>query len=80
MGAPRLNEGKSVSNERLDLFLSKEIKQCNQILSKERRLEPLEPLNAVGENAFPPREKPSAGDVPSEDRDLTKSMAATFTT
>src|SRR5262249_22570289 len=51
-----------------------------QILSKPCRSQPFEPLNAVGDHAFPAREKPAAGDVQPEDGDATKALTTTGTT
>jgi hypothetical protein len=38
----------------------KQIEQSGQILSKQCRPQPFERLNAVGNQPFPPREKPAA--------------------
>ena len=54
---------KSLCDERLDRFLLKEVKQGDQILSKEFRFQPFERLDAVGDQPFPAWEKPAAGDV-----------------
>ena len=53
-------KGKSLRDQRLDLFLLKEVKEGNQILSKQCRSQPFEPLDAVGDQPFPAREKPAA--------------------
>ena len=77
---PCLDERKSLSDERLDLSLLKEIEQGDQILSKEFWFQPFERLDAVGDHAFPAREKPAASDIQPEDRDSTKAMTTTWTT
>jgi hypothetical protein len=68
---------KSLRDERLDLLLSKEVEQDDQILSKLCRSQPLEPLDAVGDHPFPAREKPAARNVQPEDGDSTKAMTTT---
>jgi hypothetical protein len=75
-----LGKRKSPRNEWLDLLLLKEFEQGDQILSKQCRFQPLEPLDAVGDNAFPPRENPAAGNVQTENGDSTKPMTTTWTT
>src|SRR5881396_913134 len=69
-----LDKRKSLRDQRLDLLLFKEVKQGGQILSKQCRSEPFKPLDAVGDHAFPAREKPSASNVQPEDGDTTKAM------
>jgi hypothetical protein len=80
VGASGFGKGKSPCDQRLDPSLPKEVEQGGQILSKPGRSQPLQPLDAVGEHAFPAREKPAADDVHPEDGDGTKAMTATFTT
>ena len=72
-----LGKRKSLRDERLDLFLLKEVQQGNQILSKQCRFKPFERLDAVGDHPFPAREKPAAGNVQPEDGDSTKAMTTT---
>jgi hypothetical protein len=56
-----LGKRKSLSDERLDPLLSKEVKQGDQILSKRCRPKPFEPLDATWNHPFPAREtQPSA--------------------
>ena len=57
-----------------------EVEQGDQILSKQCRSQPFEPLDAVGDHPFPAREKPAASDVQPEDGDSTKAMTTTWTT
>jgi hypothetical protein len=64
-------------DERLDLLLLKEVKQGDQIPSKQCRSQPFEPLDAVGNHLFPAREKPAASNVQPEDDDSTKAMTTT---
>ena len=75
-----LGKRKSLRDERLDLSLLKEIKQGDQILSKEFRFQPFERLDAVGDHPFPAREKPAAGDVQPEEGGSTKSLTTTRAT
>ena len=75
-----LGKRKSLRDERLDLFLLKEVKQGDQILSKELRFHPFERLDAVGDHPFPAWEKPAAGDVQPEDGGSTKALTTTWTT
>ena len=77
MGPPRLGKSETVRDQRLDLLLSKEVEQDDQILSKPCWSQPFKPLDAVRNDSFPAWEKPSAGNVHSEDRDGTKAMAMT---
>jgi hypothetical protein len=72
-----LGKGKSLRNQRLDLFLLKEIKEGDQILSKQCRSQPFEPLGAVGDQPFPARAKPAASDVQPVNGDSTKAMTTT---
>jgi hypothetical protein len=75
-----LGNRKSLCDQRLDLLLLKEVKQGDQILSKEFRFKPFERLNAVGDHPFPAREKPAAGDAQSEEGGSTKSLTTTRAT
>jgi hypothetical protein len=52
----------------------------SQIVSKQCRLQSLEPLDAVRNNPLTAREKPTSGNVDAEDGDSTKPMATTWTT
>src|SRR5262245_24000050 len=70
--APGFGQRESSRDQRLDLPLIKEIEQGAQILSKPGRLQPLEPLDAVGDHPSPAREEPAASDVQPEARDGTK--------
>ena len=73
----RLGKRKSLRDERLDLFLLKEVKQGDQILSKEFRFQPFERLDAVGDYPFPAWEKPAADDVQPEHGGSTKALTTT---
>ena len=75
-----LDKRKSLHDERLDLLLFKEVKQGDQILSKEFRFQPFERLDAVGDHPFPAWEKPAAGDAQPEDGGSTKALTTTRTT
>src|ERR671910_605155 len=70
-----LNKRKPPGDKWFDLLLVKEVKQGDQILPKELRPEPFEPLYAVGDHVFPARQKPASGNVQSEDSDRTITMA-----
>ena len=69
-----LGKGESLRDQRLDLFLLQEVKEGDQILSKQCRSQPFEPLDAVGDQPFPAREKPAASDIQPEARDRAKAM------
>ena len=56
----------------MDLLLSKEVEQGDQVLSKEFRVQPFERLDAIGDHALAAREKPAAGDVQRKDGDSMK--------
>src|SRR5512135_1110789 len=58
-----LGQRKTPRDQRLDLFLLKQVKQSDQILSKQFRFLSFKPLDAVRDDAFAAREKPAAGDV-----------------
>jgi hypothetical protein len=75
-----LGKRKSLRDERFNLLLLKEVKQTDQILSKPFRFQPFERLDAVGDDPFPAREKPTAGDVQPEDGGSTKTLTTTWTT
>jgi len=75
-----LDKRKSLRDERLDLLLSKEVEQGDQILSKQFRFQPFEGLDAVGDHPFSAWEKPAAGDVQPEDGGATKAITTTWTT
>src|SRR5262245_57734079 len=75
-----LGKRKSLRDDRRDLFLVKEVKQGDQILSKEFRFQPLERLDAVGNHPFPAWEKPAAGNVQPKDGGATKSLATAWMT
>ena len=75
-----LGKRQSLRDQRPDFVLSKEIEQRDQILSKQCRSQPLEPLDAVEDHPFPAREKPAASDVQPEDTECTKAMTTTWTT
>ena len=64
-------------DERLDLLRLKEVKEGDQILSKQCRFQPFEPLDAVGNRPFPASEKPAASNIQPENRDSMKAMATT---
>ena len=78
--APCLGKWNSLRDQRLDLSLLKEVKQGDQILSKQIRFQPFECLDAVGNNAFPAGKKPTAGDVQPEDSGSTKALTTTWPT
>jgi len=61
-------------------LLLKEVKQGDQILSKQGRPQPFERPDAVGDHPFPAWEKPAAGDVQPEDGGSTKALTTTWTT
>jgi uncharacterized membrane protein YcjF (UPF0283 family) len=69
-----LSKRKSLRDERLDLLLLKELKEGDQILSKQRRFQPFERLDAVGDHPFPAWEKPVANNVQPENGGFTKPM------
>ena len=71
---------KSLRDEWLNLFLLKKLKQGNQILSKQCRSQPFEPLDTVGDYPFPTRKKPASSDIQAEDGDCTKAMTTAGTT
>jgi len=73
----RLGKRKSLRDQRLDLLLLKEVKQGDQILSKQCRFQPFEPLDAVGDHPFSAWEKPPTGNVQPENGDSTKAMTPT---
>ena len=75
-----LGKRKSLRDERLDLLLSKEVKQGDQVLSKEFRFQPFERLDAIGDHSFPTWEKPAANNVESEDGDSAIRMTSARTT
>jgi hypothetical protein len=72
-----LGKRKSLRDERLDLLLLKEVEQGDQILSKQCRSQPFQPLDAVGDHPFPAREKPAANNVHPEDGDATNAIPTT---
>jgi hypothetical protein len=80
VGASRLGKRNSLCDERPDLPLLQEVEQGDQILSKQTRSQPLEPLDAVGNHAFSARKKPAACDVHPENSNCTKPMTATRAT
>ena len=69
-----LGKRKPLRDERLDLLLLKEVKQRDQILSKQCRFQPFERLDAIGDHPFPAWEKPVASNVQAEDGGFTKAM------
>src|SRR5205814_489152 len=73
----RLGKRKSLRDEWPDLLLLKEVEQGDQILSKQRQPQPLEPLYAVGDHPFPARKEPAAGNIQPENADFTKAMTTT---
>ena len=78
--APGLGKWNSPRDQRLDLSLLKEVKQGDQILSKQIRFQPFECLDAVGNDAFPAGKKPAACDVQPEDSGPTKALTTTWPT
>jgi hypothetical protein len=74
-----LDKRKSLRDDRLDLLPLKEVEQRDQILSKQSRLQPLERLDAVGDDPFSAGEKPSAGDVQRVDGDSVKAITTACT-
>jgi hypothetical protein len=79
MGVPCLGKGKSLRDERRDLLPVQEVKQGDQILSKEFQFQPFERLDAVGDHPFPAWEKPAASNVHPEEGDSTKALTTTGT-
>src|SRR5215510_7221830 len=77
---PGLGQRKALRDERRDLLLSKEVEQGAHILAKPCRLQPFQPLDAVGHHLFPAREQPAASNVHPEDRESTKAMPTPGTT
>ena len=59
-----------------DFLLLKEVQQ-GQILSKQRRFQPFEGLDAVRDHPLPAREKSVANNVQAEDGGFAKAMTAT---
>jgi hypothetical protein len=59
----RPSERKSLRDYWLDFLLLKEVKEGDQILSKQCRSQPFEPLDAVGDYPFAAWKKPAARDV-----------------
>lgn len=72
-----LGKRKSLRDEWPDFLLLKEVEQGDQILSKQCRPQPFEPLDAVGDHPFPAREKPAAGNIQPENGDSMKAMTTT---
>ena len=75
-----LGKRKSLRDERLDLLLFEQVKQGDQILSKQCRFQPFKRLDAVGDHPFPARKKPAASNIQPEDADSTKAVTTTWTT
>jgi hypothetical protein len=75
----RMVEREPLGDERLDLLLVEEVEQSNQVQPEPRGLEPLEPLDAVGNDPLATREEPASGDVPREVSDLAEAMTSTNT-
>jgi hypothetical protein len=74
VGLSCLGKRKSLRDEWFNLLLLKEVEQGDQILSKQCRLQPFEPLDTVGDYPFPAREKPATDNIQSENADSAKSM------
>jgi hypothetical protein len=74
-----LGKRKSLRDDRLDLLLFQQVKQGDQILSKQCRSQPLKPLDAIGDHPFLAREKPAAGDVQGVDGNSMKAITAACT-
>ena len=77
MRVSRLGKRKSLRDEWLDLLLLKEVKQGDQILSKQCRSQPFEPLDAVWDHPLAAREKPASDNVQPEDGDPMIAMTPT---
>jgi hypothetical protein len=77
---PSVGKRKPLRDDRLDLVLAKEVEKRNQILLEQRRFEPLERLDAVGDHPLPAWEKATSGDVQGEDGGSTKALTMTGTT
>jgi hypothetical protein len=75
-----LGKRKSLRDQGLDLLLPEKVEQRDQVLPKQCRFYPFEPLDAVGDHAFPAWEKPAANDVQRENRDSMKATAMSWTT
>src|SRR5215831_18081806 len=66
MRLSRLGERELLGDERRDLLLFEQVQQGDQVLSEQIGLEPLERLDAVGDDALPAWKNPSPGDVHAE--------------
>src|SRR5690242_18851337 len=76
----RLGKRKSLRDDRLDLLLPKQLKKCNQVLSKQFRFQPLERLDTVRNHPFSAREEAGASDVQAEPGGSPKAPSTTGTT
>lgn len=69
----------SLRDQRLDLALLQQVEQRDQILSKKIRSQSFECLDAIGNDAFPARKKPTARNVQPEEGGSTKALTAAWT-
>jgi hypothetical protein len=67
-----------MGNERLDLFLLKEVKQGYQVLPKELWSQPLEPLDRVWDHPLAPWQKAACCAVEPENADSAKAMTTAW--
>ena len=68
-------QGKSLRNDRFHLSLLKQVHEREQVLSKQFRTEPFEPLNTVGDDAFASRKQPPTRYVQAKDGDAMQTIA-----
>ncbi len=74
-----MRERKSLRDYRLDVLVLQKAKQGDQVLSKPRRFQSLQRLNAVRDYTFAARKNPAARNVQPENGNSTKAMATAFT-
>ena len=78
MGASGVDKRKR-RNQWLDLPLPEKLEQGEQILTKQGRSDPLQPLNAVRDDALASGKNPATGDVQTDDGDWTNTVTAAAT-
>ena len=64
----------------MTIMARRKVEKGDQILSRQCRPQPFEPLDAVGDHPLPAREKPAAGNIQPENGDPMKEMTTTWTT
>ena len=79
VGVPCLGKRKSLRDERRDLVLVQKIEESDQVLSKHRRSQPHEGLDAIENHPFSAWEQPAGSDVHREDGERAVAMPATGT-